>query len=97
MDIKQVSDNTCLYYKWAINRLVLMIYWIDDNLIMESDEAVSEAKKMLMMHFECKDYVNWKNKLDARTPKRGDIIFDSLNQFSFRVCLMGLNCPTVYT
>jgi hypothetical protein len=35
--------------------LVLILSWIDDNLIIGSKKAVEKAKKELMERFDCKD------------------------------------------
>ncbi len=55
MNMKQSSANTCLYHNWTDNGLVLMASWIDDNLIVGLDVAVSEAKQKLMGRFNSKD------------------------------------------
>jgi hypothetical protein len=52
---RSMSDP-CLYYKWTENNgLVIIVSWIDDNLIVGSEAAVLEAKKDMMNRFECDD------------------------------------------
>ncbi len=55
MKTKQSTADPCLYHMWTNNGLVLMASWIDENLIVGLDEAVSKTKKILMSLFDCKD------------------------------------------
>ncbi len=51
----QSTADPCLYHQWGEDRLVLIVSWIDDNLIIGSKKAVEKAKKELMQRFNCKD------------------------------------------
>ena len=55
MEMKRSTADPCLYHKWTENRLVLMVSWIDDNLIVGSEKATMETKGKLMDRFECTD------------------------------------------
>jgi hypothetical protein len=49
------SADPCLYYKWVERRLVIMILWIDDNMIVGPSGLVLKLKSNLMEEFQCKD------------------------------------------
>ncbi len=51
--LKQSSADPCLYYKWEGGRLVIMISWIDDNMIIGPSDLVLKLKSDLMGQFEC--------------------------------------------
>jgi hypothetical protein len=55
MKMVQSTADPCLYHQWGEDRLVLIVSWIDDNLIIGSKKAVEKAKKELMQRFNCKD------------------------------------------
>jgi hypothetical protein len=55
MEMVQSTTDPCLYHKWGEEGLVLIVLWIDDNLIIGSKKAVEKAKKYLMERFYCKD------------------------------------------
>ncbi len=55
MEILCSTADPCLYHKWGEDGLVLIVSWIDDNLIIGSKQAVEKAKKDLMERFDCKD------------------------------------------
>ncbi len=53
--LKRSSADPCLYYKWEEKRLVIMISWIDDNMIVGPSDSVLKLKSNLMEQFECND------------------------------------------
>jgi hypothetical protein len=53
--LKQSSANPCLYYKGVDGRLVIMISWINDNIILGPKDLVMQLKKDLMQQFDCDD------------------------------------------
>ncbi len=53
--LKRSTANPCLYYKWERGRLVIMILWIDDNMILGPEDLVMQVKADLMKQFECED------------------------------------------
>jgi len=55
MGLKRSSADPCLYYSWTDIGLVIIISWIDDNLIIGCPEVVERTKKELMTYFECED------------------------------------------
>ncbi len=50
---KQSSADPCLYYKWERGRLVILISWINDNMIVGPSDLVLKLKSNLMEQFEC--------------------------------------------
>ncbi len=66
--LKPSTADLCLYYKWVEGRLVIMISWINDNMILGPSYLVMQIKNDLMKQFECddcghlKEYVG--NKID---------------------------------
>jgi hypothetical protein len=60
--------SPCLYYKWEKGSLLIMISWIDDNMILGPEDLVMQVKTDLMKQFECdncgllEEYVG--NKID---------------------------------
>jgi hypothetical protein len=53
--LKQSSANPCLYYKWVDGRLVIMISWINNNMILGPSNLVMQLKKDFMQQFDCDD------------------------------------------
>ena len=53
--LKRSSADPCLYYKWEGGRVVIMISWINDNMILGPSDLVMKLKKELMKQFECDD------------------------------------------
>lgn len=47
--------DPCLYYCWKYGRLVVMLSWIDDNLIAGHPRDVEQLKQDLMNAFQCKE------------------------------------------
>ena len=47
--------DPCLYYDWTDLGLVIILLWIDDNLVVGSKQAVAMTKQELMSRFKCKD------------------------------------------
>ncbi len=55
MGMTRSTADPCLYHKWREEGLVLILSWIDDNLIIGSKKAVEKTKKDLMERFDCED------------------------------------------
>jgi hypothetical protein len=53
--LKCSTADQCLYYKWVEGRLVILISWIDDNMILGPSDLVMQIKNDLMKQFECND------------------------------------------
>jgi hypothetical protein len=51
--LKCSSADPCLYYKWKGERLIIMILWIDDNMIDGPSDLVLKLKNKLIEQFEC--------------------------------------------
>jgi hypothetical protein len=55
MRMQRSTADPCLYYDWTDLGLVIILSWIDDNLIVSSKQAVSVTKQELMSCFDCED------------------------------------------
>jgi hypothetical protein len=55
MGMTQSTIDPCLYHKWGEEELVLIVSWIDNNLIIGPKKAVEKTKKDLMERLDCKD------------------------------------------
>ncbi len=55
MGMMQSTADPCLYRKWGDIGLVLIMSWIDNNLIIRPKKAAEKIKKDLMERFDCKD------------------------------------------
>jgi hypothetical protein len=55
MEMTRSTTDPCLYHKWGEEGLVLIVSWIDDNLIIGSKKAVKKTKRDIMERFDCKD------------------------------------------
>jgi hypothetical protein len=53
--LKRSSAYLCLYYKWKGGRLVIMISWINDNMIVGPTDLVLKLKHDLMTQFKSDD------------------------------------------
>ncbi len=51
--LKRSSADPCFYYKWKEGKWVIMISWIEDNMILGPADLVMEVKANLMEQFEC--------------------------------------------
>ncbi len=50
-----ITRDPCLYHQWSKDKVVLIVSWIDDNIIIGFKKAIEKAKKVLMQRFDCKD------------------------------------------
>jgi hypothetical protein len=68
MEMVQSTTDPCLNHKWGEDGLVLLVLWIDYNLIFGSKTAVEKSKNDLIKRFECKDCGDptWKSMRGAR-------------------------------
>jgi hypothetical protein len=55
MEMTSSTADPCLYHKWGEEGLVLIVLWIDDNLIIGFKKAVEKTNKDIMERFDCKD------------------------------------------
>ncbi len=55
IELKRCTADPCLYYKWERRRLVIMISWLDNNMILGPEDLVMQVKADLMKQFECDD------------------------------------------
>jgi hypothetical protein len=53
--LKRSTADPCLYYKWERGSLVIMISWIENNMILGPDDLVMQVKANLMKQFEFND------------------------------------------
>jgi hypothetical protein len=66
MGMTQSTTDPCLYHKWGEEELVLIVSWIDNNLIIEPKKAVEKTKKELMENWTAKIVETSKSTWDAR-------------------------------
>jgi hypothetical protein len=50
--LKRSSADPCLYYKWQGGRVVIMISWINDIMILGPSDLVMKLKNNLMKQFK---------------------------------------------
>jgi hypothetical protein len=55
MEMMWSTTDLCLYGKWGEEGLVLIMLWIDNNLIIVSKKAVEKTKKDIIEILVCKD------------------------------------------
>ena len=55
MNMEHSNADPCLYFGWTPDGLVIIVSWIDGNLILGSDVAVEKNKKGLVSRFDCED------------------------------------------
>ena len=55
MDKQRSTADPCLYFEWTKHGLVIIVSWIDDNLLIGKSEAVAIAKEQLMSRFDCEE------------------------------------------
>jgi hypothetical protein len=55
MGMTRSTSDPCLYHEWGEEGLVLILLWIDNNLIIGSKKAVEKTKKDIIKGFDCKD------------------------------------------
>jgi hypothetical protein len=53
--LKRSTADPCLYYKWERGSLVIMISWIDNNMLLCPEDLVMQVKANLMKQFKCND------------------------------------------
>jgi hypothetical protein len=70
--LKRSSADLCLYYKWEGGRLVIMISWINDNIIIGPSDLVLKLKCNLMKQFECEDCGELKEYIGNKIERVGE-------------------------
>ncbi len=65
MEMVHSTVDPCLYHQWGEDELVLIVSWIDDNLIIGSKKAVEKAKKELMESLTVKTVATLKSTWDT--------------------------------
>ncbi len=68
------TADPCLYHKWSDNRLVLIVSWIDDNLIIGTKKAVEKSKKELMERFNCKNCGEREECVGCKIERKGTVL-----------------------
>ena len=76
MGMQHSTADLCLYYDWTDLGLVIILSWIDDNLIVGSKPAVAVTKQELMSCFDCEDCGELDECVGCRlTRNKGEIKF----------------------
>jgi hypothetical protein len=70
--LKRSMADPCLYYKRKWGSLVIMISWIDDNMIFGPEDLVMQVKANLMKQFECNYCVRLKEYVGNKIKYVGD-------------------------
>ena len=55
MGSERSTADPCLYYSWIDIGLVIIIFWINDKMIIGTQEVVDKTKKELMTYYERED------------------------------------------
>ena len=53
--LKRSTDDHCVYYYWTDLGLEIIISWIDDSMIIGTQEIVDKIRKEVMTYFKCED------------------------------------------
>jgi hypothetical protein len=70
--LKQSSADPCLYYKWEGGRLVIMITWINDNMIVGPSDLVLKLKSDLMEQVKCDDWGELTEYIENKIKRVGE-------------------------
>jgi hypothetical protein len=70
--LKRSTADPCLSYKWEKRSLVIMISWIDNNMILGPEDLVMQVKANLMNQFECNDCGHLKEYVGSKIKYVGD-------------------------
>jgi len=65
------TADPCLYFKRTSDGLMMILSWIDDNLIIGSESAVPKVKKDLMSRFECDDCGEMREYVGCKIERTG--------------------------
>ncbi len=66
MGLTQSTADSCLHHKWGAEGLVLIVLWIDNNLIIGPKKAVEKTEKDLIERFDCKDWGDIKEYIECK-------------------------------
>ncbi len=72
--LKRSMADPCLYCKWERGRLVIMISWIDNNMILGPEDLVMQVKADLMKQFKCDDCGQLENYIGNKINYVGDCV-----------------------
>ncbi len=81
--LKRSTANPCLYYKRERGRLVIMILWIDNNMILGPEDLDMQVKADLMKQFECDNC----GQLEEYVGNKINYVGDNTIQFAQTVLL----------
>jgi hypothetical protein len=70
--LKRSTVDPCHYYKCERGSLVIMILWIDDNMILGPEDLVIQIKAILMKQFKCDDSGHLKDYVGNKIKYVGD-------------------------
>jgi hypothetical protein len=63
------TTDPCLYHKWGEDGLVLIVSWIDNNLLIEPKKAIEKTKKDLIERFDWEDCGDIKEYMGCKIEK----------------------------
>ncbi len=81
--LKRSTADPCLYYKWERGRLVILISWIDNNMILGPEDLVMQVKADLIKQFKCDNC----GKLEEYVGNKINYVGDDAVQFVQTVLL----------
>ena len=68
MMFKHSKADPCLFFKWMVHGLILLVTWVDDcGLVCGKKEGVLVAKKQLMERLDCDEVGKLIEYLDAKS------------------------------
>ena len=70
--LKRNTTDPSLYYKLERGRLVIMILWIDNNMILGPEDLVMQIKANSMKQFECNNCGCLKEYIGSKIEYVGD-------------------------
>ncbi len=82
--LKKSTANPCLYYKWERGRLVIMISWIEDNMILGPEDLVMQVKADLMKQYKCDNCGQLEEYVRKQIAYVGDDVIQSFRQCCYR-------------
>jgi hypothetical protein len=72
MGMKRSNADPCLYFKRIDNNLVIIVSWIDDNLIIGNKECLLRVKHDLMKQFQCDDCGELQEYVGCKIERKGN-------------------------
>ena len=72
MGFDKSKADSCLYFKWKDEQLVMWISWVDDCLCCAKDSTIEEMKNAFKKHFACDDVGEMKEYIGCKVERNRD-------------------------